>query len=823
MSKIILFNLLFFLVFLAQGQQTDSIKMTKKSIELLPIVISNISDFRQKEKSPIVSSTISKKKIELSGENLDLPELLNMTPSVYATKQGGGYGDSKINIRGFNQRNIAVLINGIPLNDMETGWVYWSNWMNLKDIASKIQVQRGLGASKLAIPSVGGSINIYTKASEKNKQTSLNFVYSNEGFFKESIGYDSGLLDNDLALSFSLSHYKGTGFVDMTQGESYNYFANLDYHLNNKNTFMFTFFGSMQWHNQHNNASKISDYLKYGNRNINIKYNSEWGWLKDKKYTWSRNYFHKPVASLHWNYEINNRMDLTTAIYGTWGRGGGTGPIGSINYNYPNSDIFIGKTGQVRFDDIYAWNSGRNIADFGATRNPNGQGLFINDIQTGLTRYAFINNHSWYGGIINLKGILSQKISWNTGIDLRATRGNNTLTVNDILGADAYFDNNDINHPNRIISSKDFVKAEPDWNPFQSISALDKIVFYYSSNVRWQGTYAQLFYKTRKISSFIQVALSNQSYQRIDYFNLPKTKQKSKWVSLMGGNFKAGILYRMKSNHNIFFNFGYISKQPLFNSVFINPNNNQVNNYLQNEKIYAFETGYHFHIKKVEFDINTYNTLWKNRLEIVNDLIQNQKVSGKMYGVTENHFGVEAEGRLKINPIKISAMLSIGDWRYTRDINNVKLYNFQQQLVTESNYYLKDVKVGNSPQFTASFTVNYEPIKSLNIQLSQWFVDRLYADIDLQNFSKLNHKGSLELPAYSLINLTFQYDFKVQKIGKIKMGFKVNNLLNKTYISESKTNIFPNNSSVLWNGVNIKNRVFFGWGRTLSFNIELNI
>ena len=54
----------------------------------------------------------------------DIPMILNTTPSVYITQQGGGAG-ARINVRGFNQRNV-VMINGVPQNDMENGWVYWS-------------------------------------------------------------------------------------------------------------------------------------------------------------------------------------------------------------------------------------------------------------------------------------------------------------------------------------------------------------------------------------------------------------------------------------------------------------------------------------------------------------------------------------------------------------------------------------------------------------------------------------------------------------------------------------------------------------------------
>ena len=83
-------------------------------------------------KTPVAVSTIDAATIVEQLGSQELPEVANRTPSVYAVKQGGGFGDSRINIRGFDQRNIAVMVNGVPVNDMENGWVYWSNWAGLE-------------------------------------------------------------------------------------------------------------------------------------------------------------------------------------------------------------------------------------------------------------------------------------------------------------------------------------------------------------------------------------------------------------------------------------------------------------------------------------------------------------------------------------------------------------------------------------------------------------------------------------------------------------------------------------------------------------------
>ena len=37
------------------------------------------------------------------------------------SRESGGYGDSRINMRGFDSSNLGVLINGVPINGMENG------------------------------------------------------------------------------------------------------------------------------------------------------------------------------------------------------------------------------------------------------------------------------------------------------------------------------------------------------------------------------------------------------------------------------------------------------------------------------------------------------------------------------------------------------------------------------------------------------------------------------------------------------------------------------------------------------------------------------
>ena len=69
--------------------------------------------------------------------------------------------------------------------------------------------------------------------------------------------------------------------------------------------------------------------------------------------------------------------------------------------------------------------------------------------------------------------------------------------------------------------------------------------------------------------SVLQGGLSNQSFQRIDYFSQPDNPE-SDTKDVGGGYIKGGQNYNISDKSNVFFNFGFISRQPNFDGVFPN-------------------------------------------------------------------------------------------------------------------------------------------------------------------------------------------------------------------------------------------------------------
>ncbi|MFT5885614.1 MAG: outer membrane cobalamin receptor, partial [Arcticibacterium sp.] len=305
------------------------------------VVTSGVIDFAKTRQTPVAVSAISTAEISLKVGNLEFPEIMARTPGVYATKQGGGYGDSRINLRGFDQSNTSFLINGQPVNDMENGWVYWSNWQGLTDVASGIQIQRGLGASRLAVPSVGGTISIFTKAAEKERGTSVSQLVGNNGYSKTSASFNSGKNSNGWATSLLLSYWKGDGYAYGTAGEGWTYFGAVGYQPEgSKHSLNLSLLGAAQWHHQRSSWVSIRDFQNFGDNSgkdgIDRRWNTDAGFLDGEEFNMRRNFYNKPLATFNWDWDISSQFKLNTSLYASAGRGGGTGPRGN---NFRNGEI----------------------------------------------------------------------------------------------------------------------------------------------------------------------------------------------------------------------------------------------------------------------------------------------------------------------------------------------------------------------------------------------------------------------------------------------------------------------------------------------------
>ena len=209
-----------------------------------------ISDRAKERETPVAFTNISKEQMDFNLGSKDIPLVLNSAPSVYSTEQGGGPGDARLNVRGFNQRNVGIMINGIPINDMENGWVYWSNWDGLGDATSSIQLQRGLSAVTLTTPSIGGTINIITDPTQHKAGAYFKNEFGTGNFSKQTFFGHTGLVDEKFAMSFGGVRKVGDGVIDGAWTDAWAYYLGMAYQINDKNRLELYAMGAPQQHGQ---------------------------------------------------------------------------------------------------------------------------------------------------------------------------------------------------------------------------------------------------------------------------------------------------------------------------------------------------------------------------------------------------------------------------------------------------------------------------------------------------------------------------------------------------------------------------------------------
>ncbi len=807
------------------------------SIALEEVVVSSgIIDVAKERETPIAVSTITAREVQLKVGNMEFPEIMNKTPGVYATKQGGGYGDSRISLRGFDQRNTSFLINGQPVNDMENGWVYWSNWAGLTEVASGIQIQRGLGASKLAVPSVGGTVSIFTKSAERAKGGSFSQLFGNDGYSKSTIAYNTGLNENGWSTSLLLSKWSGNGYIYNTMGAGTTYFAAVGYAPDGSGHKMnLSVLGAGQWHHQRDVWVSIRDYQNFGEKGIDQRWNSNGGTRNGEEWSMRRNFYNKPLATFNWDWEVNDNIEVNTSLYASAGRGGGTGPRGRNYYNSATDILPYQKDltthytengkgsrdsdGFINFDALVNHNVANTSGYTGDIGGGNYAGKKIGSNsykydgvnRAIIIRRASMNSHDWVGAISNFN-YRSGKMRYSFGIDLRDYTGYHYRVLNDLMGLDGYHSSGNRNTGGQIIET--LVEA----NPFKNTGIRGpKMAYYNIGNVGWTGLNALAEYSGDDLTWVIQAGTSAQTYGRVDYFaqvGNPESKEKT----VNGGYIKGGANYNFNERSNAFFNIGRIARQPNFDAIFPNFANN-INPDIQNEEISSIEIGYGYIGESLKVNINAYSTNWGNRfISRGFSNAQGEDGTAQFKDVDVSHKGVEVEADWRPNNIsRVRGMLSIGDWRYTKDFD-AQLFNDQQQSIGTATLYTKDAKVGDAAQFVAYLGYERRIGSNLNIDLDYRFVDGLYADYSItdSDFTNATNKGALKLPSYGLVDLGATYYMG----GNLSMRLNINNLFNTVYIAESNSNIHASSDSQKWNGIDTRNYVWFGFGTTWNMSLR---
>ena len=813
------------------------IKLAPEVVALQDVTITG--QLARTQQTPVAVSHITALEIEERIAGQEFPEVLKNTPGVHANGQGGGWGDSEIWMRGFDNTNVATMINGVPMNDMEGGTVYWSNWQGLSDVTSIMQTQRGMGAAKLSAPSVGGTINIVTRGIDAKKGGILSYAMGNNGYNKVMFSVSTGMLPKGWALTIMGSRTWGDGYIQGTGFCGYSWFANISKRINENHQLSLTGFGAPQWHWTRPSGSsgaltlaewnRVAQYMPSGMDRR--QYNPSYGIGKDGKQAGTNyNQYHKPQISLNHIWQIDDNSSLSTAAYLSIGRGFGRTAENGYGSSYSYSDLtrgaYNGEVTNVFRDQATGMFDYAMVQDINAA-SEHGSELVICENR---------NDHNWVGLVSTYDKKWFDCLEMTAGVDVRYYQGIHKAVISDLFGGDYYIDAT----REKVLAQNNPNRNNDAW-VYEKLGVGDVCYRDYTGTIVQEGVFGSLEYSKNNLSAFINASISLNHNWRTDRYYYNNVTAADSTLRL-GGTVKGGVNYKFAKYHNVFVNAGFISRAPKYQAIYMSVStSNAINNEAKNEKIASVEVGYGFENQFVSAHVNGYFTEWMDKSMTkygnLSDPDQTQFYMN-MTGVNARHMGLEFE--IKARPtqwLEMNAMLSLGDWKWDSDGVIGRAYDEhgfamtvdgkRTEIGAEDHAWakinMKGIHVGGQAQTTANFGVLFKPIKGLRIGGEYTLYDRNYSyysfsGSNLTMGKEMNIVEPYRCPLGGTLDLRASYSFDFGKVRATLAG-NVTNVLNQYYIEKA----WSANTATQTVAENTKDNIYFFYNKGRQWNIRLKL
>jgi hypothetical protein len=620
-----------------------------------------------------------------------------------------------------------------------------------------------------------------------------------------------------------LTHWQGDGYAEGTFGQGQTYFLSLGYKMNDKHNFNFLMTGAPQWHDQ-NFTKSIATYLDRGR-----KYNNNYGYYGDRYLTERRNFYHKPVFNLNWDYTIDDKSSLSTVLYASTGNGGGTGNRG----NRIRTD-----EGYIDYDAIYAYNL-----------STSGAGGAYGAAEGGYVTRSSMNMHNWFGLVSNYETQLSDNLSLNVGADLRTYYGEHFRIVENFHGLTSWQENIRLRDQNnnhdtygtfgtyKYVVATESMGANPWDATFTNFDEDQKIAYSNDERISYGGLFTQLEYTKDDFSAFFQGSVSQTMYQRFDHYQYADQSlidgTSTQWTGEalpegitdgvdsekadnFGYNAKAGAGFGLGANGKAYVNAGYYSRAPYFDNIYLN-RTNRINPNMSNETIIGLEAGYIYEVENFSARVDLYRTSWADRVTVSSYVDNDELFYEVSEGVSQLHQGVELTFMANPQPdvpYTLKGFLSIGDWIYEGDAIT-RVQDEDNNVLSTETEDVDGGKVGDAAQFTAGLGLDVDLAERLSFDSDIRFYDELYANVGAV-------KENLKLPNYHVVDMGLSYKMFVSE-GTLDLRVNVNNVFDNVYISELRSAIAAGDGTgVLYNGIDTANQGYFGLGRTWNVGLRYN-
>lgn len=663
----------------------------------------------------------------------DVASLLQASRDIYLSYGSFHLASVNFRLRGLPSDQSLVMINGINMANPELGYASWSNWGGLNDVMRFPEIRIGVTPSRYAFSPSAGYTYIDSRASLFKKGTRASYAHSNRIFqHRIMLTHSTGVLKNGWAITLSASaRLSDTSYYPGTYFNSQSYYLSIEKNINDRHSIALTaFYANIE------RARKGLATQEVYNLVGNNYYNPYWGYQQGKKRNgYITNNAH-PTAILTHIFNINQNTKWTTSASFSYGKNKATGitwydaanpnstfykylPSYYANTNPAYAQILTRlwqtdvNTQQLRWDDFYQANYGNLFTVF------NVDGIPGNHVEGKRSKYIVQAQHI-DSKLFNFSSFINSRINKifiSGGINANYSVLHHYKTVDDLLGGDFWLDydifarglttdelyyQNDIERPNKLIKKGD--------------------IFGYNYNIiiqRYEG-WGQVEYNLNRLDLYGGLSISYSSIVRDGLMKNGKfpnnSKGKSATKSFLNYGVKAGATYKINGKNYITLNAMYQTKPTDYQNIFISPQTrNDYINPIQSEECLATDINYYANLGFLKARATYYFYQIKNSTYLRSYFhdVYNTIVNYIMTGVNTQYQGIELGVEAKfLRGFTATAVLGYGEFIYTdRPLAQAWRNNSGEQLFTNRTVYLKNYKIGGTPQTVGGLGLRYNSKK----------------------------------------------------------------------------------------------------------------
>jgi hypothetical protein len=756
----------------------------------------------------------------------DVSALLMSSRDVFTQFASFQFGAARYRMRGYMAENQTVMINGINVNNLETGFSSWSSWGGLNDVTRYIENRFGVVANRYGFSGPGGYTNIDSKASSFKKGTRVGYASANRIFqHRGMLTHSTGMMKNGWAITISGSTRQGDaqrGPKMFAQGTYFNasaYYVSIDKRINDKHMLSFTGFGAPIEQGRMA-AHTLEAYNLVGSN----YYNSVWGYQNGKVRNSSVSNVHRPMLMLSHIFNLKEDSKLTTSVYYNFGKSGrtrlnyGDGPSPRADYyrympsfyylsgDTINGDILRDKwenntdgIQQIRWDDLIAANQANLYtlpSQAGQINTTESRGIYV--LENAVEDMKNVGFNTVFNKRID-------KLFLSIGLNGNIYRTRKYKVVEDLLGATYWLDVDQF--ADQLGVDPKIMQNNID-KPDNKVKQGEEFGYNYNININRAELWAQGEYNLKAVDLYLGFTVSDVQTWREGHWANGKfptnSKGKSKVVNFVNYGVKGGATYRISGRHFLTVNGTYFTRTPESANIFTAPRvRSDVVDGIQNEKVLSADANYIIRYPGLKVRLTYYYTQINDQTWVRSFYHDsyNNLVNLIMKDVDQNHQGIELglEKTLFTSHV-IQAAIGYGQFLYT---NRPKLEAWQENnataLFTDRTVYLKNYRVGSSPQLVSGIGYKYNGKKFWFAGLYFNYFDEIYMEAnpdrrteeavsgifetDKEDIKRIT--GQERLPSYFTLNANAGKSFRLQKKYFLSFNFSVNNLLNNKTIRTS--------------------------------------